>query len=108
MRSCIECGALLKCEDIRAAGPFPCPTCHRQLQAPASYGRWIALGSLLVPAVAFGALGFGGLHLLFAVLLSWLPIDCLALNLVKYAILPRIEIYAPNDTTLRLRNGPRL
>lgn len=106
-RSCVACGGPLKSEEILAAGPFPCPTCHAQLQAPNSYGRWIGLGSLIFPAVVFWKLGFGGLHLLFAVLLSWLPIDYLALHLIKSVIPPKIEIYLPEDTTLRLRSGPR-
>jgi hypothetical protein len=107
LRSCVVCGNPLKYEEILSAGPFPCPTCNARLQAPKSYGRWIALGSLLLPAVVFWALGFGGLHLLYAILLTWFPVGYLALHLVKYVMPPKIEIYLPEDTRLRLRSGPR-
>jgi len=105
--TCPECGRSLKYREILAAGPFACPVCQAQLQAPDSYGRWIGLGSLLLPVAILGAFGFRGLHLLYAVLLSFLPIDWLALRLVKYVMPPKIEIYLPRETTLRLRSGPR-
>jgi|SRR5690348_14289325 hypothetical protein len=58
-------------------------------------------------AVVFGALGFRGLHLLYAILLAWLPIQYIAINFLKFVIPPKIEIYLPKDATLHLRNGPR-
>jgi hypothetical protein len=101
LRSCVGCGSPLKCEEILSAGPFPCPACHTQLRAPKSYARWIALCSLLIPGVVFWALGFGGLHLISAVLLVWFPVGYLALHLVKYVMPPKIEIYLPEDTSVR-------
>ncbi len=92
IRLCVKCGALLKCQEILAAGPFPCPICHTQLQAPSSYGRWLGLGSLLLAVAGFLCLGFTSLRLVWAVLLSWFPIDYLALQFVKYVVPPRIEI----------------
>ena len=51
--------------------------------------------------------GFVGLHLLYAVLLAWFPVQYLALSLVKYVIPPKIKAYLPEDATLHLRDGPR-
>ena len=89
---CVSCGRLLRPRDIRAAGRFPCPGCGTQLQAPNSYGRWVGLGSLLFSVVASFALGFRGLHLLYAVLSLLIVVDVLAINLSKYAVLPNIEV----------------
>lgn len=107
IRRCVKCGAPLTYQEIRAAGPFPCPICHAQLQAPNSYGHWITLGNLLFSAIVFLLLGLRGFHLFFAVLLVWLPVEYVALNMVKYSIPPKIELYLPKDATLRLRDGPR-
>lgn len=101
------CGAQLKNVQIIAAGPFPCPSCHAQLQAPAYYGHLHILGTILLSIFLLGALGFRGLRLVVAVLIAFFPILFLTVNLVKYLIPPRIEVYLPKDTTLRLRNGPR-
>jgi len=115
----VKCGARLKPREILTAGPFPCRNCHTQLQAPSSYGRWIGFGSLLLAVAVFFGLGFGGLHLLCAVLLSWFPIVYLAVQFVKYAVPPKIVIAVPRrplrqvvreimgPAELNLRDKPR-
>lgn len=104
-RHCAKCGAPLRLRDIRGAGSFPCPTCRTLLQAPDSYGRWVAFGSTLFLAAGFWVLGFTGIHLLCAILVAWLPIDFIAINFGKYVIPPKIELYCPKDATFNLRNG---
>jgi len=79
-----------------AAGRFPCPDCGTQLQAPHSYARWLGLCNLLFSLALLTALGFRGLHLLYAVGLAWVPVQFLAINLVKYAIPPKIETALPS------------
>jgi len=103
IRSCVQCGAPLRTEDILAAGPFPCPSCHTKLQAPNSYAGWIGLANLLISAAVSRVIGFSGLHLLYAVIVAWLPVQYLALSLVRYVIPPKIEIYLPKDASLNLR-----
>jgi hypothetical protein len=85
---------------IVAAGPFPCPNCGTKVQAPYSYGQWIAVGSLALSVVASLVLGFRGFHLLYAVLLLLVVIDYLAIHLLKYVVPPKIEIAVPR-TPLR-------
>lgn len=106
-RYCVSCGLQLTIEKILAAGPFRCPACHTQLQAPDSYAYWIGIGSVLLTALGTMALGFRGLHLLYAILVVLVPIWYLAINVVKYFIPPKIEIYVPEDTSLHLGDGPR-
>jgi hypothetical protein len=106
IRNCVKCGATLTYDQIREAGPFPCPACNAQLQAPRYYGRLVVFGSILLATLAFAALGFRGFHLLYAVLAALVPVVFLAMNLVKYVIPPKIEIYLPEDATLYLREGP--
>ena len=106
-RSCPECGAALTSRDILAAGPFPCPSCQVLLQAPDSYGYLTALGSISLATAALVTLGFRGLHLLYSVLVVLVPVVYMAINCVKYVILPKIEIYLPEDAVLHLRNRPR-
>lgn len=104
-RSCPRCGAQLEIREILAAGPFPCSSCHAQLQAPESYVGWIGLGNVLALVSAFGLLGLRGLHLLGAVLVAWFPIQFVALGTVKYVLPPKVVEYLPQDSTLRLRGG---
>jgi hypothetical protein len=96
--------AMLTPKEIRAAGPFQCPTCHTQLQAAESYGLWVGYGSALLDGLAFWALGVRSLYLVLAVILAWFPTVCLAITFLKYVIPPKIEIYLPKDATLRLRD----
>jgi len=103
-QNCVKCGAMLAPREILAAGPFPCPTCHTQLQAPESYGLWVGYGSALLDSLVFWALGVRSLYLVPAVLLAWFPTVYLAVDLLKYVIPPKIEIYLPKDATLRLRD----
>ena len=107
VRRCVKCGVVLKYGDILAAGPFPCPSCQTRLQAPSSYGRWILLGSLIFSALVLRVLGLDGFHLLYATLLAWVVVNYLAIQLLKYAIPPKIDVYVPRDSTLRLGDGPR-
>ena len=107
VRACVKCGTSLQYNQILAAGPFSCPVCHAQLQVPDAYALWIAVGNLLFSAVVFGTLGFRGLHLLYAILLVWLPIQYIAINFLNFVIPPKIEIYLPKNATLHLRSGPR-
>jgi hypothetical protein len=105
LSGCPKCGAHLRGREVLAAGPFPCPNCHARLQARGSYAAWIGVGNVLASGCAFRLLGLGGLHLLYAVLLAWLPVQYAALHLVKYALPPRVSEYLPRDSTLRLRGG---
>ena len=94
-------------KDILPAGPFLCPACGTQLQAAESYASLTFYGSMLLDVLLFVALGFRGLRLLACVLLSFVPVLYLEVDFLKYLISPRIEIYLPKDSTLRLRDGPR-
>lgn len=94
-RTCPHCSMSLKPREIRAAGTFPCPNCHAQLQAPNRYGRWIGLASLLLSIGGSFALGFTGLHLIYAVLLLTLAVDVLLINLFKYALPPKVVTALP-------------
>jgi hypothetical protein len=98
---------VLKPEHIVAAGPFPCTVCHTQLQAAGSYTQLIGWGSVLVPALVLAAVGLREVRLLVAVLVAFVPVLYVATNFTKYFFPPRIEIYLPEDATLRLKNGPR-
>jgi hypothetical protein len=89
------CGELLKPGQVAAAGFFECPNCETKLQASNQYARWIALGSLLFSVVASLALGFRGFGLLYTVLLVFVVADFLALNLLKHAVPPKIEVAVP-------------
>lgn len=100
---CPKCDAEIRSRDIRAAGPFSCPNCSSRLQAPEAYARWIGLGNVLVTGLAFRLLGFDHLHLLYAVLLDWFPVQVVALRVVRYAVPPRLREYLPRQATLRLR-----
>ena len=103
-RSCVKCGATLQNSEILAAGPFDCPHCHTKLQAPNSYGGWIGLCTLLFSAGIFYMIGLHGLGLAVAIILSWLPIQYVALNSIRLLIPPRIEIYLPRENKLNLRD----
>lgn len=92
---CVECGALLSPEEILAAGPFPCPTCHARIQARTAYGHWVYFLSVLFSAGVFYVLGFRGLHLIYAILLAWWPVLFLAMNVVIYLVPPKIELAVP-------------
>ena len=63
-----------------------------------SYSRLIGLGCLVFPAIVLRGLGFEGIHLLYATLGSWIPVNVLALNLLKYVIPPKVELYLPKDS----------
>jgi hypothetical protein len=118
---CPKCGAPLKPAQILAAGPFRCPNCDAKLQASDSYGRWIALGSLVLSVVVPLVFGIRGLHFLYAVLLLLVVIVYLAVHLLKYAIPPKIgvsvpktplrqlvrEIMGPTELNLRDKNRPQ-
>lgn len=104
VQNCVKCGAALTPKEILGAGPFPCPTCHTQLQAAESYGVWVAYGSALVDGLLFWALGVRSLYLVLAVILAWFPTVCVVVIFIKYIIPPKIEIYLPKDATLRLRD----
>jgi hypothetical protein len=101
IRKCINCGASLRITDIRAAGPFPCPTCKTLLVASEYYPLLTLLMSLTLVTAVFASLGFRGSSLVRALLLAFIPVLLLSANFFKYLIPPKIEIYMP-DTTLRL------
>jgi hypothetical protein len=103
-QNCVKCGATLTTKEILAAGPFPCPTCHTQLQAAESYGVWVGYGSALVDGLVFWALGVRSLYLVLAVILAWFPTVYVVVMYIKHIIRPKIEIYLPKDATLRLRD----
>ena len=102
---CPKCGAQIESRHVFSAGPFPCPNCNARIEAPESYGRWIGLGSLLVSGAALWLCGFGGPHLVAAAILAWIPIQFVALRLVRYVVPPKLREHLPQDTTLRLRGG---
>lgn len=108
IQPCPKCGEPVRPKDILPAGPFPCPACGTQLQAAETYPQFSFYGSILLDVLVFVALGFRGLRLLLGVLLTFVPVLYLQVNLLKYLIPPRIEVYLPKDSTLRLREGPRL
>jgi predicted RNA-binding Zn-ribbon protein involved in translation (DUF1610 family) len=95
IRRCVECGVVLRYEDILAAGPFSCPNCGKKLQVSNRYGRWIGVGSLALSVGASLALGFRGLHLFYAVLLLLVVIGYFAIHLLKYVLPPKIGIAVP-------------
>ena len=103
----MKCGAELKPEHIVAAGPFPCPRCHVQLQASSTYTQLIGWGSAIVSGLVLAAFGLRGVRLVCAIFVVFVPVLYAATNFMKYVFPPRIEIYLPDDATLRLRNGPR-
>lgn len=105
---CIKCGALLSAWEIRAAGTFPCPKCQTDLEACSSYANWISAANLLFSASAFFIFGFKGWRLLFAVLLSWFPLQFLLSNLVPYILPPKIELGDPRAPFQKLRDPVEL
>jgi len=98
---CANCGASLSYEELRAAGPFPCPGCKTLLVATEYYPLVTLLASLLLAAVIFAAFGFRGSRLVEALLFALLPVIYLSANFFKYLVPPKIE---PYDTTLHLRD----
>ena len=102
VRRCANCDAPLTYNDIRAAGPFPCPVCKTLLVASEYYPILTLLASLLLIAMVLAALGFSGESLFHALLFAFIPVLYLAANYFKYLIPPSIELFMP-DTTLRLR-----
>lgn len=108
LAKCPNCEALLMPWEIRGAGTFSCPYCGTQLQATESYGHWISLGNVGLSTGIFLALGFRGFHLLYAVLLAWLPVEFIAINSLPWVVPPKIEIAKPQKPlrdTLREING---
>jgi len=107
--SCPYCRASLKPGQVLAAGQFPCPDCGTLIQASTSYAAWLGLGNVLFSLTLAAFVGLRGLHLLYAVALAWLPVQFLAINLVKYILPPRIEVAPPWKSlrqTLREIKGP--
>lgn len=54
------------------------------------------------------AFGFRGFHLLYGVLLAWLPVQFIALNSLLWVVPPKIEIAKPQKSlrdTLRETSG---
>jgi predicted RNA-binding Zn-ribbon protein involved in translation (DUF1610 family) len=96
--TCPDCHVSLRPAQIRAAGAFSCPKCGVQLQASNRYGRLIALVSFLFSIAASLTLGFRGWQLVCAILVFVALIDILAINLVKYAIPPRIGAALPSKS----------
>ncbi len=74
------------------------------LQAADYYAQLIGWGSVLFSVLVFAAAGLRGIALLCAVLVAFLPVLWVAANFVKYVLPPRIEIYVPEDASLRLRD----
>jgi len=101
-RKCTHCGTSLTLTDIRAVGPFPCPTCKTLLVASEYYPLVTLLVSVALVTAVFGLLGFRGSTLIRASLLAFVPVLFLSANFFKYLIPPKIETYMP-DTTLHLR-----
>lgn len=95
VRQCPSCEASLQPWEIRGAGTFTCPYCDRTLQAAAAYSNWISICNVLFCTGVFILLGFRGLHLLYAILLAWWPVEFIAGNLLLWVIPPKIEIAKP-------------
>ena len=107
-RTCPKCGAQLKYNDIMSRGPsFPCPSCGTELQVPDSYAVLILIGSIVVPALAFWALGFGWETMAIGTVLAFWPVFYFTARYIKYVIPPKPEPYLPMKAELRLRDGPR-
>jgi uncharacterized paraquat-inducible protein A len=100
-RKCPNCGVALTAKDIRAAGPFPCPTCKVLLRASEYYPLNTLIASLSFVALVFAGLGLRGVHLVHALILAFVPVLFLSANFVKFLILPKIE---PYSTMLNLRD----
>src|ERR1700733_4498851 len=89
---CAWCGSPLKPEEVPMVSAFRCPTCSKQIRVPGDYRYRLFLFSLLVGAA--GSLGLGislgirGLHLVLAVLFSWVPVNYLFLRFMKYIVPP--------------------
>jgi len=103
-RKCVKCLRLLKAGEILAAEPFPCPGCHTLLQAVESYPQVTGWGAVLLAIAVLFGLGFRGLHLFSATLVSFVPVVFVAVNLLKYLFPPKVIAYLPKDCTLRLRD----
>jgi hypothetical protein len=86
VRKCPRCNITLRYREILPAGHFSCPVCHVQLQAPKSYAVWIA---------AINALGFRNLHLFWALLLAWWPLEFFFVNAGRYMVPPKVQVAAP-------------
>lgn len=109
---CPNCNASLRPWETRGAGNFPCPYCEIQLEAAESYGHWISFGNLALSTAIFFALGFKGLHLVYAVLLAWWPIEFIAVNSLPWLLPPKIQIARPRkrlrDTLRQIRGRTEL
>lgn len=80
-----------------------------QLRVPGSYRYQLFLGSPLIGVASSISLGIRGLDLVYAVLLSWLPIHYLSLRFMKYVVPPTIEIatrHVPLRQALHELKGP--
>lgn len=106
-RTCPECGALLKSEDIMPRSPyFSCPTCGVNLQIPGNYLILIWAGAVAAPVLVFRALGLSWLHLILPAVVVIYPLAYLGLRYVKHVIPPKIQIAEPLKTVSEaLREG---
>jgi hypothetical protein len=79
------------------------------MQVPGTYGYRIFLGSLLLGLAVSLGFGIRGLDLMYAVLLTWLPIHYVSLRFMKYVVPPTIEPATPHmplRQALRELKGP--
>jgi hypothetical protein len=103
-RKCVKCGTPLRNGEIVVVGPFPCPSCHTQLQAAESYVQIAVWGGVLISIAVFYLAGLRGLRLACAVLIAFMLVVFVVANILKYLVPPKIENYLPRDSTLRLRD----
>lgn len=94
-RACPKCHAILRAADIAPAGTFECPHCRTRLQAPNSFGVWVAAASLVSSVALSLGIGLRGVRLFSAAAILLLIIDVIAINLVKYVVPPKIQLATP-------------
>lgn len=104
---CPSCGANLTVRQVRAVGVFECPFCETKLEASDSYVYWICASSVIVAIALAWVMGFSGLHFVIIVAVFWNVAVAIGVNTVQFCILPRLEIYTPNDGSLGLWGGSK-
>ena len=88
---CPYCGAVVA--RINFAVPFPCPNCHKLLEAPVPGGRWYIFVSFGIAALAAYALRLRGSAQVLAIFLIWFVV--LGLPIIAKGILvgPTVRPY---------------
>lgn len=104
---CPACGANLTVRQVRAVGVFECPFCETKLEASENYAYWICASSVVVAIALAWAMGFNGLHFVIIAAVFWNLVVAFAINTVQFFILPKLEVWVPDDGSLGLRGGSK-